>query len=258
MKLGQFLLATSFIVSTSPAFALSNKIHMDIVGGTDAVVGEFPFIVSLQQNGFGHFCGGSLIGKHWVLTAAHCVSDPIDKVVIGIRDQNDTSNTESLSVKQVIRHPQYNETTTDYDFALLELSADSSYTPISLNTTEIDIPLTGAPVLATVAGWGTTAENGYSLPAILQKVDVPLVSNDVCNADYKGVITDRMICAGLTEGGKDSCQGDSGGPLMAESADHQRRLIGVVSWGEGCARAGLPGIYSKVNAAAAWIAQNAH
>lgn len=256
MKLTNFLLATALFFSFTNAFAESDKFHAKIVGGVEASHGEFPFIVSLQSN-YGHFCGGSLIKKNWVLTAAHCVGNKVDKVVIGMHDRKNTTNTESIKVKRVIAHPNYNSETTDYDFALLELAEDSRYEPIELNTEEIEIPLNSStPILATVAGWGATKENSYSLPNLLQKVDVPLVPHDVCNKSYKGSVTERMICAGYDKGGKDSCQGDSGGPLLAQADNNQRYLIGVVSWGYGCARAGQPGVYSKVSFAAPWVLQN--
>jgi trypsin len=91
----------------------------------------------------------------------------------------------------------------------------------------------------------------------LQKVDVPLVSPAMCDKGYPGEITNTMICAGLEEGGKDSCQGDSGGPLVVTDNNNQKVLVGVVSWGYGCARPGQYGVYSKVNAAYDWIMSNA-
>merc|ERR1719189_2328308 len=85
--------------------------------------------------------------------------------------------------------------------------------------------------VCTVTGWGTTTEGG-SLARVLQKVDVPVVSDEHCRDSYgQSDITDSMICAGLDQGGKDSCQGDSGGPFMCGN-----QLSGVVSWGYGCAR----------------------
>ena len=87
----------------------------------------------------------------------------------------------------------------------------------------------------------------------LHKVDVPFVSTDDCNASYNGngySITDGMICAG--EEGKDSCQGDSGGPMVA-SVNGTSVLVGVVSWGIGCAQEGYPGVYARVANYVDWI-----
>ncbi|NBU64481.1 MAG: serine protease, partial [Chloroflexia bacterium] len=88
---------------------------------------------------------------------------------------------------------------------------------------------------------------------VLRKVTVPIVSNTTCNTNYGGGITARMVCAGLPTGGVDSCQGDSGGPLFVNDASTPK-LIGVVSWGEGCAVAGKPGVYANVQAMRSWIA----
>jgi len=251
MKIYSAICAIFFACSLSFAGSFETK----IVGGVEASMGEFPYIVSLQDNYYGHFCGGSLIRPNWVLTAGHCVAGGITKVVIGLHNLNDTRNAEIIKPKRVIRHPKYDENTTDFDYALVELSQNSRYQPIELNTADIAIPASGPEVMATVAGWGATQESSSSLPARLQKVDVPLVPFATCNKNYGGVITDRMICAGYTNGGKDSCQGDSGGPLVATADDHKTYLIGVVSWGEGCARANKPGIYSKVSQAVSWIQQ---
>ena len=217
-----------------------------IVGGVEAVNGEFPFIVSLRGSYGGHFCGGSLIKKDWVLTAAHCVPAGIKTVVAGLYDQSQSQQAESLAVDKVISHPEYNKKPQDYDFALVHLKTPSKFPPVALNRKEI----TGKADFVT-AGWGYTEENG-EIPNVLRKVTVPLVSAKACSAAYPGSITDRMICAGLEAGGKDSCQGDSGGPLLAgEGAS--RVLAGVVSWGEGCARPKKFGVYSKVNSVLTWI-----
>lgn len=241
--------------STSMAFA-TGRVDSKIVGGVEASMGEFPFIVSLQTSSGSHFCGGSLIKKNWVLTASHCVQEGIGRIVIGLHDRTDDKNAEIFQAKKIIAHPQYDENTTDWDYALIQLSGDSKYEPIALNSEEIQIP-EKSTLMATTAGWGTTTENSYYLPTLLQKVDVPLVSAAACDEAYPGKVTDRMICAGLEEGGKDSCQGDSGGPLMMEDADHHRALVGIVSWGYGCARPKQYGVYSKVNAAYSWIMENA-
>ena len=86
------------------------------------------------------------------------------------------------------------------------------------------------------------------------KVEVPYVDEQTCEDDYTGYeITELMICAG--EKGKDSCQGDSGGPLVAYDAENSPVLVGVVSWGIGCAYEGYPGVYARVSAFVEWISQ---
>jgi len=217
-----------------------------IVGGVEAVKGEFPFMVSLQGSYGGHFCGGSLIKKDWVLTAAHCVPGGIKTVVAGLYDQSQMQGVEKLAVDKVISHPDYNKQPQDYDFALVHLKSASKFAPVALNKAEI----TGKADFVT-AGWGYTEENG-DIPNILRKVTVPFVTAEACSAAYPGSITDRMICAGFEEGGKDSCQGDSGGPLLIGSGA-KTALAGVVSWGEGCARPKKFGVYSKVSSVMEWI-----
>ena len=230
------------------------KFQTRIVGGVEANPGEFPYIVSFQVNGFGHFCGGSLIDKDWVLTAAHCVSgDKEATVVLGLHSQKDSSKAETIKSSRIIVHPSYNAEKHDYDFALVQLSQRSSHAPIGLNRTPLD-KLNGS--MSTTAGWGNTKEGGSSLPDLLQKVDVPLVSREACSKSYPNQITERMVCAGFQEGGKDSCQGDSGGPLVVKDKNGNHSLVGVVSWGEGCARPNLYGVYGDVGSVMPWIQEH--
>lgn len=258
MKSLKSIIAVLFIAASAQAKVKQTR----IVGGVDATPGEFPYIVSLQIDDFGHFCGGSLISSKWVLTAAHCVDDgDLDRVVIGLHDRTVSTGAETIKPKQIIVHPDYNAATHEFDFALVELEQNSTYKPVNLNEVELVIPeLESGEVaqLSTTAGWGTTKQGSSSLPKILQKVDVPLVAEKDCNVKkaYDGKITESMLCAGYEKGGKDSCQGDSGGPLVMKDANGVDTLIGVVSWGYGCALANKYGVYAKVNQQLDWIKTN--
>lgn len=108
--------------------------------------------------------------------------------------------------------------------------------------------------VATVYGWGLMNEGGL-FAGILRKVEVPIITNELANApeSYNGRVSDSMIAAGYPEGGKDACQGDSGGPMVTTGTNGKKYLVGVVSWGVGCARAMKYGIYSKVSSAQDWI-----
>ncbi len=231
-----------------------NTLGTRIVGGVEAALGEFTSIVSLQASSR-HFCGGSLIRSNWVLTAAHCVRYlPSElKIVAGLHGLNDQNGTEAFLAKKIIIHPDYEkELQADFDFALIQLDSDSLFEPIEFNSSEIGIPSEEGALVATTAGWGYRKEGG-GLSNTLMKVQVPLVNSSRCEVAYPGKISDRMICAGLDKGGKDSCQGDSGGPLIDTSSKTKNTLIGLVSWGEGCARPKKYGVYSKVNSASDWI-----
>ncbi len=250
-SLGISLLLFTAVATATPTFTPK------IVGGENAVQGEFPYIVSLRSKSYGHFCGASLVAQNWVLTAAHCVKGgKIDEVWVGMLDQKNTAGVEKFKTVKIIAHEKYHSGTLDFDYALIQIDQNSSFKPVALNETEIVI--NGETIMSITAGWGATKESSNTLPNILQKVSVPLVSANDCNSkeSYNGDVTENMICAGYKKGGKDSCQGDSGGPLVVTDSNGSHVLAGVVSWGEGCARANKYGVYSKVSAAIPWIKAN--
>jgi hypothetical protein len=159
---------------------------------------------------------------------------------------------EQINVKQIYSHPQYNSTTADYDYdiALLELEGLSTYSTLPL--VESNSLLSGST--ATAIGWGLTDPNDEnSFPDALRQVSLPLVEQSACrDAMGEAEITDRMLCAGYAQGGKDSCQGDSGGPLLISDAGVWKQA-GIVSWGNGCAEENSYGVYTRVPNFISWV-----
>lgn len=231
-----------------------------IVGGEPAQPGAWPWMVSLQDSGESnghqaHFCGGSLVAADWVMTAGHCVEDTSPGQIVAVIGRHILSSGagERLAIDRIVVHPNYGN---DNDIALLHLATPSrSGTVAPLAGSQAG--LSAAGILATVTGWGATTEGG-SIPDQLQQVQVPIVSNAVCNGpnSYGGEVTDNMMCAGYAQGGKDSCQGDSGGPLVVPDGKGGWLQAGVVSWGYGCAAPNYYGVYTRVTAYDGWIRQH--
>ncbi|PNJ27658.1 coagulation factor XI [Pongo abelii] len=238
----------------------TTKIKPRIVGGTASVRGEWPWQVTLHTTSptQRHLCGGSIIGNQWILTAAHCFygveSPKILRVYSGILNQSEIKeDTSFFGVQEIIIHDQYKMAESGYDIALLKLETTVNYTD---SQRPICLPSKGdRNVIYTdcwVTGWGYRKLRD-KIQNTLQKAKIPLVTNEECQKRYRGhKITHRMICAGYREGGKDACKGDSGGPL---SCKHNEvwHLVGITSWGEGCAQRERPGVYTNVVEYVDWI-----
>ncbi len=237
-----------------------------IVGGEDAARGAWPWYAQLQL--FGSFsCGGTLVDNKYIVTAAHCVfgSDSNDaanwRVILGKNRESDSGNDEYVSdVTEIIIHESYNDVTIDNDIAVMVLASPPPEGSQFINSVCLDTAVSitfDSTSVCFIAGFGTTEEDG-DVANVLQEAMVPLVDTGDCNSAYDGDITDNMICAGYLQGGVDACQGDSGGPLVCsrqdESANVERwYLAGITSWGNGCARANFPGVYTNVARYGGWL-----
>uniref|UniRef100_A0AAQ6IV37 Peptidase S1 domain-containing protein n=1 Tax=Anabas testudineus TaxID=64144 RepID=A0AAQ6IV37_ANATE len=224
-------------------------LNTKIVGGQVASPGSWPWQVSLQISG-SHFCGGSLINNQWVMTAAHCFGSSVT-VVLGLQTQSGSNpNSQSRKIAKGIMHPSYNSQTNDNDIYLLQLASPVTFTNYIL---PICLAASGSTFYngtnSWVTGWGTTSKSSNRFV----EVEVPIVGNRQCNCDYGvGSITNNMMCAGLSAGGKDSCQGDSGGPMVSKQGSYWIQS-GIVSFGDGCALPNFPGIYTRVSQYQSWI-----
>jgi hypothetical protein len=245
-----------------PTFPYSGEVAGKIVGGGEVVPAfRYPWMVSLQsENGF-HTCGGVLIANDKVLTAAHCVAN--DRRYVAHVGRHDLASDETAVGAEAIAqngaarvHPFWNDASYAFDLAVITLVVPSTATPVTIDFDDLTVgepPLDGAveTTLLTTMGWGALFEGGAS-PETLNSVVVPAVPHAVCAAAYPGAVDEvSMLCAGEAAGGQDSCQGDSGGPLIRE--DGSDKLVGIVSWGAGCARPNAPGVYARVAAAKAWL-----
>nr|CAB3264606.1 ovochymase-1-like [Phallusia mammillata] len=257
-------------------WSVAGTVQQRVVGGLTARPGSWPWIVFIE----GANCGGTLIGKRWILTAAHCIVPKSRlfkdwslfkpdlsflKILVGQHFRNVESTGLAYRVSKAVIHPGYSrifdasdgQSIPVNDLALLYLSTSVTFSstvkPICLPDNDVRVG-----DVCVIAGWGSEGfvsrhSSDYRKP--LKYAKVPILKNSLCNSwpSLNAQVSVAEICAGYPEGGIDSCWGDSGGPLMCSGAGGKFYLGGVVSWGKGCGKPLQPGIYARVWSHYHWI-----
>ena len=268
-------------VSSETFCGQRNDTYGRVYGGAETIPGEFPWNVLIEFDG-GRFCGGSIIGDDWVLSAGHCLLRNIYskcssedstcrflnperstvRITAGVHDRDDEADMADWQERFAITifvHPLFNYQAQyiDYDVGLIRVDRPFVY---NSRVNRVCLPqsgvtnLVGNPELY-VSGWGRT--NSSDTSSFLQKITVPYVSRDVCNSNlsYSGNIRETMFCAGYPTGKVDACQGDSGGPLVYLGPNGTFVQGGIVSWGKQCAKEHFYGVYTNLAYFYDWIVQ---
>nr|QGT40992.1 Chy1a [Tomicus yunnanensis] len=225
-----------------------------IVGGSVATRGAFPYQAALIINS-SSFCGGSIISSIWVLTAAHCVDTATSvQIIVGAHNPRTTVNEPTqvrLAASARVLHSGWNSATLLNDVALLRAASipisQSGISAISLAPASSG---TFAGQNAIVSGWGRTTDASTAIANELRFVQVPVITNAVCQNSYGSSVQAQHICTSGA-GGRGSCNGDSGGPLVIGSVE-----VGIVSFGARLCQAGHPSVYARVSSFRSWISSN--
>lgn len=264
------------ILLASPS--LSQAASPRIIGGADASIEDYPWQVALISNVNDLYdsqsCGGSLVDEQWVLTAAHCVTEedgngnPVlaatpTHVVVGITNLSDGSQAQIIPVDSITFHPSYEPASFNNDLALIKLAnpvdmtscgARCAIIPLISAANEDDLMDVGTA--AFISGWGNQSNTGASnFPVQLQAAQVSIMDCVGSGSGYSvSDITNNMICAGIPSTfTKDTCQGDSGGPIVVSKGNDGYIQVGIVSFGEGCAMANYPGVYTRISRYSTWL-----
>ncbi|XP_065368226.1 trypsin eta-like [Calliphora vicina] len=219
---------------------------------------QFPFEVSIRKRfcdacAYEHYCSGTIYSNNVIITAASCVRNATTvhnfQVIAGTSKRTTSAKDGQVYlVEKITEHKQ-----NSIDIALLHLTLDIKFNGVTIAPVKLatEVPRVGKKAI--VAGWGQLNENEVNFEEDIKAVQVPIIDLSLCKETYFWTdVKDTEICAGYLNGGVDACQGDAGGPLLVDN-----EMVGIVSWGYGCARPNNPGVYTNVVALRNWIQQNA-
>ena len=239
----------------------------EIVGGEDCDISEYPWQAAIYADGY--LCGASIINQYWLLTAAHCIEEgnqiiDAESITVGVGSSSYYAGLfgaggDEYQVEEVISHSGYNWSMNN-DIALLKLAEPIAFNddvqPISIICSDqVSAGAQDVGVTTTITGWGDT--EGTTTSTSLQYIEVPIISPNNPGLGNININSTTQFFAGAIDGGMDSCQGDSGGPVAVRNVeDTDWLLIGITSWGYGCADDGYPGVYTKVSNYINWIRNN--
>ncbi|XP_071287227.1 coagulation factor X-like, partial [Agelaius tricolor] len=255
----------NFVITTeSPTPPPDNRtssknpyVNTRIVGGDECLLGQCPWQAVLLNEEGEEFCGGTILNENFILTAAHCINQSKEiKVVVGEVDREKKEQSESMhTVDKIIVHSKFDAETYDNDIALLKLKEPVTFSeyviPACLPKVDFANEVLMKQKSGRVSGFGREYDGGQ-LPKKLKVLELPYVNKSTCEQSTYFVVTENMFCAGYDTEQKDACQGDSGGPHVTRYKDTYF-VTGIVSWGEGCARKGKYGVYTKLSRFLRWV-----
>uniref|UniRef100_A0A8C5QUB1 Granzyme M n=1 Tax=Leptobrachium leishanense TaxID=445787 RepID=A0A8C5QUB1_9ANUR len=227
--------------------AHTGPLNFHIVGGQEAIPHSKPWMAYIRYNNANddtHVCGGFLVSKDFVMTAAHCAGRNI-KVSLGLHSLGERNDENTFSVLNSFRHTNYDSKTHESDIMLLQLDHE---VPLSDTIQIIALPKKNKRVpvgtLCNVAGWGQTNMGAYLPSQVLMEVNVTVVGNKHCQDVLNLPINSAMMCAGQPDTSGDAAQGDSGSPLVCNGV-----ATGIVSFGF----QNPPGVYTNIPSFLPWI-----